>query len=481
MLSAHPVARIRAAEDLLMARTPAGALMARAATGLAVTVADWLRQRRGRLLGARVLLVVGAGSNGGDALFAGAWLARRGVAVRWMALSTSTHTAGTDALHIAGGRPCPVEEVAAQAEWADVALDAVVGIGGRPGLSPAATHVFGVLAAHGVDVIAVDLPSGVDPDTGETPRDGRHVQAAMTVTFGTHKVATLVDPAASACGEVRLVDIGLDETVEPGSAEVTLWEATDVAAALRVPGRADHKYTRGVVGIRAGSSTYPGAGVLCVAGAATGLAGMVRFVGDEDVAARVRARFPEVVGSGRVQAWAVGSGGAHGAREHLVAALDDGVPVVADADAVGHARDLLTPGHGHDVLLTPHAGELAHLLGVDRTDVEARPVHHARAAAARWEATVLLKGNRTVVVSPTGHVHVAAAGTGWLGTAGSGDVLAGLIAALAATGLPLADAGAAGAWLHGRAAREIDGPLVAGDLPHQISEVSRRLLGGVGE
>ncbi len=452
--------------------------MARAATGLAVVVADRITRARGRLAGARVLLVVGAGNNGGDALFAGAWLARRGAAVRWLALSEHVHTDGLAALQAAGGRAADPEEPTGWAGWADVALDAVVGIGGRPGLRSEAAVTFATLAAHGVPVIAVDLPSGVDPDTGETP--DLHVRAEATVTFGTHKVATLVDPAARACGEVHLVDIGLDETL-PEDAEIGVWEAADVAAALRVPSAGDHKYTRGVVGVRAGSAQYPGAGVLCVAGAAVGLAGMVRYVGDDAVTAEVRRRFPEVVGAGRVQAWAVGSGGGDGARAALQAALADGVPVVVDADAVIHARDLFAPGHGHDVVLTPHAGELAVLLDADRADVEARPLHHARAAVARHEVTVLLKGARTLVVTPQGRSWVNTTGNPWLGTAGSGDVLAGLVAALAATGLPLPDAAAMGAWLHGRAAEELGGPFTAGDLPHAIREVSRALMARVGE
>lgn len=466
MLSAHPVAQVRAAEALLLDALDDGVLMARAATGLAHGIAGFLHARHSRTYGTRVLLLVGSGNNGGDALFAGAWLARRGVAVRMLALGSSLHQQGLVAARAAGVRLVDLDE--AERFAPQVVVDAIVGIGGHPGLRPEAEAALAALA--GVPVIAVDLPSGVDTETGETPAS--HVTAELTVTFGTHKIATLVDPAASACGEVVLVDIGL-ELPEPA---VEVLGARDVAALLPLPQRRDHKYTRGVVGVRAGSPTYPGAAMLCVAGAASGLVGMVRYVGDGDVDRDVRRRFPEVVGAGRVQAWAVGSGGADSAGEALEAAIADSVPVVVDADALAHVAGHLVPGHGHRVVLTPHAGELATLLEVDRDEVEVAPLRHARLAAERFGACVLLKGARTVIVSPTGRVRVNATGTPWLATAGAGDVLTGLVGALLAAGLDLLDAASVGAWLHGAAAERAaaSGPLVA-------SDVARHLPGSVHE
>lgn len=476
-LRAHTVAQVRAAEDELMASLPAGVLMARAATGLAVGVAGWLEEHVGQVSGAKVLLVVGPGNNGGDALYAGAWLARRGAAVRWLATSDRVHEAGLAALEAAGGRRATPGDAA---ERADVALDAVLGIGGRPGLDDVAAAIFTALETHGVPVIAVDLPSGVDPDTGETP--GRHVQAVATFTFGTHKVATLVDPAASACGVVRVVDIGLNTDSTQMTPAVTCYPGAS-GPRVRAPERADHKYTRGVVGVRAGSRTYPGAAMLAVSGANTGLVGMVRYVGPEAVRAEVTRQHPEVVGAGRVQAWTVGSGGAEEAENALAEALADGVAVLVDADALIHVCAHLTPGHGHRVLLTPHAGELATLLDVERSEVEARPLAHVRDAAARFGATVLLKGARTLVASPDGAVHVNTTGTPWLATAGAGDVLAGLGGALLASGLSPHDAGAGAAWLHGRAAEvaALDGPVRASDLPHALRRVVRDLIGTVGD
>ncbi len=446
-----------------MARLPDGALMQRAATGLAYAVIDLLGSAYGR----RVVLLVGPGDNGGDALHAGALLARRGCAVESWLLADQVHEAGLAAFQAAGGRVVgPSERRRGPGPGRpEVVVDGIVGIGGRPGLRDDAVEALSRL--DGIPVVAVDTPSGVDVDSGEL--DGPHVGAAVTVTFGTHKIAHLVDPAAAACGAVHLVDIGLDlphadiEALQPG----------DVARLLPRPEPAAHKYTRGVVGVRAGSEEYPGAGLLCVAGAATGLCGMVRYVGDPQVASRVRAAHPEVVGAGRVQAWAVGSGGGSGAREALTEGLADGVPVVVDADALAG----MTGPLGVPAVLTPHAGELAALTDVDREDVEARPLAHARAAAQRFDSVVVLKGRHTLVAHPDGRVRVSTTGVPWLATAGAGDVLTGVIGSLLAAGLTPHDAASVGSWLHGAAATlaSADGPLVAGDVARCVPEVVRQV------
>ncbi len=439
-----------------MARVPEGALMERAATGLAVAVADLL----GRVYGARVLLLVGAGDNGGDALYAGALLARRGAGVEAVLLSDKAHGAGLTALRDAGGRVVDADD----AQQPDVLLDGIVGIGGRPGLRPDAARVVAMF--EGTPVVAVDVPSGVEVDTGRL--DGPHVRADVTVTFGTHKVAHLVDPAAEACGVVHLVDLGLDLP----DADVTALQADDVAALLPVPRADDQKYTRGVVGVRAGSDDYPGAAVLCTAGAASGLAGMVRYVGA--AADPVRAAHPDVVvGAGRVQAWVVGSGGSGDAEQALADALLDGVPVVADADAIQH----VTAHPPVPVLITPHAGELARLLGVDRTEVESDQLAHALRAARELDVVVMLKGRHTLVAAPDGRVRVTTTGVPWLATAGAGDVLAGLCGALLATGMDPFDAGSVGSWLHGAAAAvagsggPVSAPAVASAIPTAVRDL----------
>ncbi len=459
--------QVRAAEAGLMARVPEGTLMQRAASGLAVAVADLL----GGVYGARVLLLVGAGDNGGDALYAGAMLARRGAGVEAVLLSDKAHDEGVAALRAAGGRVVTSDEAASP----DVVLDGIVGIGGRPGLRPDAERVVARFA--GTPVVAVDVPSGVDVDTGRL--EGPHVRADVTVTFGTHKIAHLVDPAAQACGVVHLVDIGLDLP----EADLTALQAADVAALLPVPRADDHKYTRGVVGVRAGSEDYPGAAVLCTAGAASGLAGMVRYVGA--AADPVRAAHPDVVvGTGRVQAWVVGSGGSGDAEQALADALEDGVPVVADADAIQHVVSTgSTTGKGStgrpSMLITPHAGELARLLGVERAEVESDQLAHALVAARQHHVVVMLKGRHTLVAAPDGRVRVTTTGVPWLATAGAGDVLAGLCGALLAAGLGPFDAGSVGSWLHGAAATEagrggpLSAPAVASAIPTAVRDLLR--------
>lgn len=464
MIRAHSVEQVRAAEAGPVASLPEDALMQRAAHGLAHAVLDLL----GTAYGRRVVLLVGSGDNGGDALYAGAVLARRGVQVSAWPVADRVHERALAALLRAGGRIVDAATAAAP----DLVVDGIVGIGGRPGLKPAAREALAALA--GVPVVAVDLPSGIDADTGETTGlPGDHVEALLTVTFGTHKVAHLVDPAARAVGAVHVVDLGLDLPAP----HVEALQPSDVAALLPVPGADAQKYLRGVVGVRSGSDTYPGAGLLSVAGAATGLVGMVRYVGDDSVLDLVRAAHPEVVGEGRVQAWVVGSGSGDGAAGSLAAALDDGVPVVIDADALEHAPR--ADAGRTDLVLTPHAGELARMLGVERAEVEARPLSHARRAAQEYGAVVLLKGRHTLVVEPEGGaVRVTTTGVPWLATAGAGDVLGGLVGALAAAGLTPYDAASVGSWLHGAAATRAaqGGPIVAGDVARAVPGVVGDLL-----
>ncbi len=347
----------------------------------------------------------------------------------------------------------------------DVVVDGIVGIGGRPPLR--ADAVAALEAVGDIPVVAVDTPSGVDVDSGELV--GPHASAELTVTFGTHKIAHLVDPAAACSGVVHLVDLGLD-LPEPA---LEALQPADVAALLPRPGPYAHKYTRGVVGVRAGSATYPGAGLLSVAGAAQGLAGMVRYVGDPAVQDMVREAHPDVVGAGRVQAWVVGSGSDEGAEDALRAALADDVPLVVDADALALA-DLVT---GRQTVLTPHAGELAAMLGTERADVEARPLHHVRRAADRYRTTVLLKGRHSLTAEPGRPVRVTTTGSSWLATAGAGDVLGGVIGALLAAGLTPYDAASVGSWLHGSAATYASqgGPIVAGDVARALPAVVRTL------
>ncbi|MFE9410283.1 NAD(P)H-hydrate dehydratase [Streptomyces sp. NPDC006704] len=448
MRTAYRVDIVRAAEADLIRRLPAGTLMHRAAAGLAAACADLL----GRVYGARVVLLVGSGDNGGDTLYAGARLARRGAAVHAVLLSPDrAHPDGLAALKRAGGRVAddPFDVLAAP----DLVLDGITGIGGRGGLRPDAVPLARAARGSGALVVAVDLPSGVDASTGEVA--GEALRADVTVTFGAYKPGLLIDPAREYAGTVRLIPIGLDL---PSVPDIEALQHADVAGLLPTPGGESDKYRRGVVGIVAGSARYPGAAVLAVAGALRGGAGAVRYVGPGGDA--VIARFPETLVSdgspakaGRVQAWVVGPGLGEGQGQAVAEVLASDVPVLVDADGLRGLDPETVRARSAATLLTPHAGEAAALLGVARERVEAERLASVRELAERFGATVLLKGSTTLVAEAGSPVRANATGTAWLATAGSGDVLSGLAGSLLAAGLGGRDAGAVAAYLHGLAGR----------------------------
>ncbi|KZS62037.1 bifunctional ADP-dependent NAD(P)H-hydrate dehydratase/NAD(P)H-hydrate epimerase [Mycobacterium ostraviense] len=434
---------IRDAEAPLLASLPDGALMRRAAYGLATEIIRELTGRTGGVAGRRVCAVVGSGDNGGDALWAATFLRRRGASARAVLLNPErTHPKALAAFTKAGGRL--VEKVPATT---DLVIDGVVGISGSGPLRPAAATVFADIDAKGIPVVAVDIPSGIDVATGAIT--GPAVHAALTVTFGGLKpVHTLAD-----CGRVVLIDIGLDL---PGT-DLRGFQAADVLARWPVPGPDDDKYTQGVTGVLAGSSTYPGAAVLCTGAAVAATSGMVRYAGSAH--AEVLSHWPEVIASatpaaaGRVQAWVVGPGlGTDNAgAAALWFALETDLPVLVDADGLTMlaAHPELVVNRQAPTVLTPHAGEFARLAGAppgpDR-------VSACRKLADTFGATVLLKGNVTVIADPGGPVYLSPAGESWAATAGSGDVLSGMIGALLASGLTPAEAAAAAAFVHARAA-----------------------------
>jgi ADP-dependent NAD(P)H-hydrate dehydratase / NAD(P)H-hydrate epimerase len=509
MRYAYQVAAVRAAERALMDLVPEGALMRRAAAGLASACASLLDQYPGHVYGARVVVLAGSGDNGGDALYAGALLARRGAAVTAVAAGPKVHDGGSAELRAAGGRVTGDLEAAARLiARADLIIDGLLGIGGRGGLREPFAGLArlaeqarrgagpgrdsaGSTGPGGATVVAVDLPSGIDADTGAV--DGPAVRADVTVTFGVIKPGLLIDPGAGHAGTVELVDIGLRPYLkdEPGALAP---QRDDIGERVPRPGPESDKYRRGVLGLLAGSDRFAGAAVLATGGAVHGGAGMVRVVTGGVPAAAVRQAWPEAVltvqpddadldvGSvGRVQAWAAGPGmgtGPH-AEARLAAVLATELPVLVDADGltiVSQAAGLLP--RPAPTLITPHAGELARLLGTDPASVEARRLDHARQAAEELGVTVLLKGSTTVVAQPGQQaVLVNPTGTPWLATAGSGDVLSGLAGALLAQGLDPAWAGAAGAYLHGMAGRlaAAPGPDETAEAPIGASDVVRAL------
>jgi hydroxyethylthiazole kinase-like uncharacterized protein yjeF len=486
---AWPVAAVRAAEEVLLRRLPDGALMRRAAAGLARRCAELLRDGRGRVYGARVVLLVGPGNNGGDALYAGAELARRGAFVEALTVRGG-HPGGLTALRAAGGHvhASGYGEDVQRVVAADLVVDGLFGIGGSGALRPDAAALAEAAAlgrSSGAIVVAVDVPSGVDADTGAVP--GVAVEADVTVTFGCLKPGLLVGPGAPYAGLVEVVDIGL----RPYLAEPPLLGAVtlaEVAARWPRPRPDDDKYTRGVVGIAAGSPTYPGSAVLAVGGALAGPAGYVRYAGA--AADAVRAAHPEAVcvdrvaDAGRVQAWVVGSGlGTDDAAASTVREiLGTDLPVLLDADAVTivAAPPEWLRGREAPTLLTPHEREFERIagpIGVDRVAAALR-------AAADFGASFLLKGAGTVIApqhlpddKAAPRAFVDTAGTAVLATAGSGDVLAGLVGSLLAAGVPAPTAGAYGAFVQGLAGRRAahEAPVTASALVTAV----RLAVGGV--
>ncbi|KMO71466.1 Bifunctional NAD(P)H-hydrate repair enzyme Nnr [Mycolicibacterium chlorophenolicum] len=461
--------QIRDAEAPLLAALPPGGLMRRAAFGLATAIAREL----GTVSGKTVCAVVGSGDNGGDALWAATFLRRRGAGAAAVLLNPErTHRAALAAFRKAGGRI--VESVPAAT---DLAIDGVVGISGSGPLRPAAAEVFDAVEQAGIPVVAVDLPSGVDVATGAA--DGAHVKPALTVTFGGLKPVH----ALGHCGRVELVDIGLD--LPPS--DIRGFDAADVAARWPLPGRSDDKYTQGVTGVMAGSSTYPGAAILCTGAAVAAHSGMVRYAGT--AAAEVVSHWPEVIATpgyataGRVQAWVVGPGlgtDETGAAA-LCFALETDLPVLVDADGLTilAAHPDLVAGRSAPTVLTPHAGEFARLAGGPPGDDR---IAATRGLADRLGVTVLLKGNVTVVAEPDGPVYLNVAGGSWAATAGSGDVLSGVIGALLASGLPPGEAAAAAAFVHARAAElaALDpGPAPAPTSSSHILAHLRTALGSI--
>jgi ADP-dependent NAD(P)H-hydrate dehydratase / NAD(P)H-hydrate epimerase len=492
-----------------MATVPAGTLMQRAAAGLASACMSLL----GQVYGARVVVLAGSGDNGGDALFAGARLARRGAQVTAVAAGSRLHEAGLAALRAAGGQVAAAQSAAAGGTGpggtrpgggppaaaarsaiavADLIIDGLTGIGGHGGLREPAAALAGLAElarTDGAVVVAVDLPSGVDADTGEV--QGAAIRADVTVTFGTWKPGLLIDPGAGLAGAAQLVDIGLGPYLPEPTA--IAMQSADVAAVLPHPTAESDKYRRGVLGLLAGSELYTGAAALATGAAIHGGAGAVRLVSARPAVQVVRQRWPEALlteignepppelltSAGRVQAWVAGPGMGTdaAAAARLAAVLATDLPVLVDADGITilASNPGLLPRRA-PTLITPHAGELARLLHASRADIEARRLHYATAAAASLGVTVLLKGSTTVIAEPGGGpAYVNTTGTSWLATAGSGDVLSGLSGSLLAQGLPTAQAAAAGAFLHGLAGRLAadDAPIGAGDLIGALPEAIR--------
>ncbi|PKQ26485.1 MAG: NAD(P)H-hydrate epimerase [Actinobacteria bacterium HGW-Actinobacteria-4] len=487
------------AEVAALAHATNAELMDRAAHAVARETLAELRAHHGHARGRAVVLLVGSGKNGGDALLAGVYLMRAGVNVDAVMCSPDTYEPAFAAFAAAGGgvhraHEAPGLASGAQAlEASDAVIDGVVGLGARPGLREPAITLAQAVPSRAI-VIAVDLASGVDVATGETPGD--FIAADVTVTFSAPKPCHFLPPAAVASGRVAVATVGVPLDVAAATPDLSRATAADVRQRWPMPRRGDHKYTRGVLGVVAGSVQYPGAAVLAVSGAWRTGVGMVRYWGPARAQDLVLAARPETVchdlpHDAQVQAWLVGPGvaGDDDQPAAVMLALESGLPGVADAGAIEacvlHQRDHATtsPGQRPHWVVTPHAGELAHALTslgapASRADVESQPVVHARRLAELAKVVVLLKGAVTLICDPTGSVVSQADAPAWLATAGAGDVLAGVIGSLLASGVDPVEAAVMGAYVHANAARaaSLGGPIVALDVAEAIPRVVRALL-----
>ena len=529
MIEAFEKQTVREAEAKVVAEHPQGSLMKKAAGEVSDTTVEFLLARGAKVEETRILGLVGGGDNGGDCLYALSYLAKLGYPCLALLLSNKPHEKALAAaekaevtiepVDLAGSARQIARLASRRARAAGVWIDGLVGTGVngklREPLAQVATELNRLYESRNSKVlrVAIDIPSGIFTDDGRLA--GPFLGADVTVTMGGRKSCSLLPPAAYQFGQVRLVDLGL-QMKKPRLARL---EAADVGSLWPVPGSEDHKYTRGVVQVVAGSSSFPLTGVMCVEGAGRAGAGMVRYVGPEDAAFAILSRFPEAVsGAGKHQCLLVGPGidlkdnsRVREAVNQAVQAATSGIPLVLDAGAIDLYPQIISqiPGGtlSHRTVLTPHAGEAARLLstlgagggrgGVTRAEVEASPAAWGQYLADKTGATVLLKGAVTLVASPEETMFSQAGAPFWTGTAGSGDVLAGITAAVLSqyearaeqSGYQLSTsqmsaAVASAAWVHAMAARKAAGlpfscsqpdsvnnlgaPVVATDIARQV-------------
>jgi len=436
-----------------------------------------------------VAILCGPGNNGGDGFVAARRLLERGYFVR-LGFDGDPRALPADAAEMAARYSGTIQPLdPALFDHADVIVDGLFGAGLARPLDGKLANLVGAANASGVPVIAIDVPSGVDGTTGMIL--GTAIRALSTVTFFRFKPGHLLMPGHLHCGELHLADIGIPDAVletvkptlyvnEPGLwLERFPWPTVD-----------GHKYLRGDALVASGAADATGAARLAARGALRAGAGLVTVASPRNALAVNAAHLTAVMlreadgpqglaallSDTRKNAFLIGPG--HGVgeetREMVLTALKATPAVVLDADALtsfAETPDVLFEAihaRAAPVVMTPHAGEFARLFG----DVPgASKVDRTRTAAARCGATVVLKGPDTVISAPDGHAAIDTNGTPWLATAGSGDVLGGLVLGMLAQGLGGFDAGCIGVWMHGEAAKRFGPGLIAEDLPELVPEV----------
>ena len=436
-----------------------------------------------------LLVLCGPGNNGGDGFVAARHLAAAGWPLRLALLGARARLTG-DAAHHAALWPGEVLDLKPElAADSGLVIDALFGAGLSRPLDGVARATVAALRASGVAVVSVDVPSGLDGDSGQV-LGAAAVRATLTVSFFRKKPGHLLLPGRGLCGEVAIADIGipaqvLDE-IAPGTVEngPGLWRQR-----IPVRGPADHKYRFGHA-LVVGGSAMTGAARLAARGAMRVGAGLVSVACPREVLPiyalssaslitmplDVEADFADLLADRRRNAVLIGPGNGVGAetRSRALMALAAGPAVVLDADALtvfqDSPGDLLAAIRGPCVL-TPHEGEFARLF----PDLAGDKLTRARAAAALSGAVILLKGADTVIARPDGFAAINANAPPSLAVAGAGDVLAGMILGLLAQGLTPFDAAAAAAWLHGAAATAAGPALLAEELPEALPIVLGRL------
>lgn len=440
-MSIRPIltaAQMRSAEERVIADgTGVETLMERAGASLAEAAIRFSGPME-------ALVLCGPGNNGGDGYVAARHLARQGMSVRVAAPSEPS----TDAARWARGAWSGPVEALAEAGPAALLIDCLFGTGLKRGLEAPVSERLCELAAEASLAIACDLPSGVDADRGnclsEVP------QFDLTVTFGALKPAHRLMPGMALMGRVVLADIGI--------AAGTQWQEIGEPM-LPSLDRAGHKYSRGLVHALAGK--MPGAIALAARAAARAGAGYVRVSTSraiDGLPSAIVQTDTAVINDPRIGCLLVGPGMGD-IPQVLTLALTSYAPKVLDADALamlGEPERL----KGQDAIITPHAGEFVKLFG----ELPGSKAEQALEAARRSGAVLVYKGPDTLVASPDGRLGFAPPSPAWLATAGTGDVLAGMIAALRARGLPAFEAACAGVWMHGRAAERAGPGMIADDL-----------------
>jgi hydroxyethylthiazole kinase-like uncharacterized protein yjeF len=352
--------------------------------------------------------------------------------------------------------------------------------------------------ASGRPILAVDVPSGIDGDTGAVR--GAAVRAARTVTFARRKRGHLLMPGRAHCGPVTVADIGIGDDTIAEAAGPTFANAPGLwRPAFPMPSLDAHKYRRGHALVLSGGATRTGAARLAARGALRVGSGLVTVAAPAEALAENAAHLTaimlrrcdgpaalrELLSDPRFNAVALGPALGIGAatREMVAAVLESGAAAVLDADALtsfeGEVRGLASLARGRPLppVLTPHDGEFAKLLSVEREVLEASSkLERARRAAALCGCVVVLKGADTVIAAPGGRAAINENGTAYLASAGSGDVLTGIVAGLLAQAMPPFEAACAGVWLHAETGRDFGPGLIAEDIPEGIPGVLRKLL-----